>query len=296
MESVRTPDERFENLEGFDFAPNYLELEGFDGMRTHYLDEGPEDAGHVYLCLHGEPSWSYLYRKMIPVFVEAGGRVIAPDFFGFGRSDKPVDDAAYSFDFHRRMLLAFIEKVVPGEFTLVCQDWGGLLGLTLPVDIPDRIARLIVMNTAIAVGMNPGKGFLAWRDYVASNPEFDVGKLMARSVPSGLTDGERAAYEAPFPDPKFMAGVRTFPALVPIDPEMEGAALGRQAAAWWSTEWSGPTFMAIGAQDPVLGPPVMKMLAGLIKGCPEPMVLENAGHFVQESGDEVAKAALAAFG
>lgn len=294
MDSVRTPDERFTSLEGYDFAPRYVELDGFDGMRTHYLDEGPEDAEHVYLCLHGEPTWAYLYRKMIPVFVEGGGRVIAPDFFGFGRSDKPVDDAAYSFGFHRRTLLAFIERVVPGPFTLVCQDWGGLLGLTLPVDIPDRVARLIVMNTALAVGVNPGQGFLEWRDYVASNPEFDVGKLMSRAVP-GLTDGERAAYDAPFPDAKHMAGVRTFPALVPIEPDMEGAEISRRAAAWWASEWSGPTFMAVGAQDPVLGPPVMKMLAGTIGGCPEPMMLEHAGHFVQEAGEEVAKAALAAF-
>lgn len=292
LETLRTPDDRFQDLPGYAFAPRYLELEG---MRMHYLDEGPRDAEHVYLCLHGEPTWAYLYRKMIPVFTAAGGRVIAPDFFGFGRSDKPVDDAVYTYAFHRRTLLAFIEAMELSSFTLVGQDWGGILGLSLPLDVPEKIARLIVMNTALPTGdVDPGPGFEAWKQFVATNPAFSVSGLMKRSTP-GLTDAEAAAYEAPFPDARFMAGVRTFPAIVPVTTAMDGAAQSKKAAAWWATEWTGPTFMAVGVQDPVLGPPAMKALRRIIRGCPEPLMLEGAGHFVQEMGDVVAKAALEAF-
>lgn len=295
IEALRTSDDRFARLPDWPYAPRYLEdLEGFEALRMHYVDEGPPD-GPVFLCLHGEPTWSYLYRKMIPVFVAAGGRVVAPDWFGFGRSDKPVADDVYTFGFHRDSLVRFVERLALREVTLVCQDWGGLLGLTLPVTHPDVVGRLLVMNTAIGTGMSPGKGFLEWRDYVAGNPDFDVAGLMARAVP-GLSDAERAAYDAPFPTPAHKAGVRRFPAIVPIDDAMEGAALGKQAAMYWSTQWSGPTFMAVGAQDPVLGPKVMGMMRQLIRGCPEPLVLEDAGHFVQEKGDVVARAALAAFG
>ena len=231
---------------------------------------------------------------MIPVFVGAGKRVVAPDWFGFGRSDKPVDDATYTFDFHRNTLVRFVEALGLDRVVLVCQDWGGLLGLTLPATHPELISGLVVMNTALAVGLNPGKGFLAWRDFVLSSPDFDVSRLMRRSVP-GITEAEALAYEVPFPGPEYKAGVRTFPSLVPISPEMPGVAEARAAGLFWSTTWSGPTFMAIGMQDPVLGPPAMRMLRGVIRGCPEPMELAEAGHFVQESGDLVAEAALASF-
>ncbi len=248
------------------------------------------------MCLHGEPTWAYLYRKMIPVFVAAGHRVVAPDFFGFGRSDKPVDDAVYTFGFHRGALMRFVTRLDLRGVTLVCQDWGGILGLTLPMDMPGRFDRLIVMNTAIVTGDMPvSKGFLEWRDYVANTPGFDVARLMKRSC-DGLTDAEAAAYAAPFPDDRYKAGVRTFPALVPITPEMEGADVGKRAGAFWSGEWDGKIFMAVGEKDPVLGPPVMKMMQMILKGCPEPLVLPEAGHFVQEQGEVVARAALEAFG
>ncbi len=297
MEFKRTPDERFTDLPDFPYAPHYLEgLAGFDDLRLHYLDEGPEDAEHVFLCLHGEPSWSFVYRKMMPVFLEAGGRVVAPDYFGFGRSDKPVEDEVYTFDFHRRAIVAFIERLNLSRLTLVCQDWGGLIGLTLPMDMPGRFERLLIMNTALGTARSkPPEGFLAWRQYVADNPDFDVGGLMGRAAP-GLSEAELRAYEAPFPDPSYKAGVRRFPAIVPVTEDMPGVAESRRAARWWSEAWSGPTFMAIGAQDPVLGPPVMKKIAQLIRGCPEPVVFEQAGHFVQEHGAPVAEAALAAFG
>jgi pimeloyl-ACP methyl ester carboxylesterase len=294
MDARRTPDERFEDLAGHAYGPHYLSVAHAPSLRLHYLDEGAV-GGPTFLCLHGEPTWSYLYRKMIPVFLEAGGRVIAPDFFGFGRSDKPVEDAVYTFDFHRRTLVELIEALDLGRITLVCQDWGGLLGLTLPMDMPGRFDRLLVMNTALATAeLPPTDGFVAWRNFVASQPDFDVGGLMQRAVP-GLTDEERAGYEAPFVDASYKAGVRTFPAIVPVTPDMEGVTVSRRAAAWWQNAWTGKSFMAVGARDPVLGLPVMKRMRDLIRGCPEPLVLEDEGHFVQESGEVVARAALRAF-
>ncbi len=296
MDVVRTPDERFENLPNWPYAPNYVEgLDGYDGIRIAYADEGAKDADRVFLCLHGEPSWSYLYRRMIPHFVGSGARVVAPDLIGFGRSDKPVRDNDYTFHFHRNMLLRFIEKLDLRNITLVCQDWGGLLGLTLPVDMKDRFKRLIVMNTAIATGMGGSKGFYAWRDYVANTPNLPIGKIIARGTPH-LSEEEVAAYDAPFPDDEYKAGARRFPALVMTDPGMEGIETSKRAAAFWSNDWEGESFMAIGMQDPVLGPPAMQMLRGLIKGCPEPLEIADGGHFVQEWGDEIAIAAMKQFG
>ncbi|UTW54594.1 haloalkane dehalogenase [Kordiimonas sp. SCSIO 12610] len=293
---LRTDDDRFENLPDWPYLPNYIDdLPGYEGLRAHYIDEGDKNAERVFLCLHGEPSWAYLYRHMIPHFLNSGARVVAPDFFGFGRSDKPIDDATYTFNFHRDYLLAFIERLNLKNVTLVCQDWGGLLGLTLPHDMPDRFARLIVMNTTIAIGKPAGKGFDAWRDYVANTPDFPVGQLMKRSSPH-LSEAEVAAYDAPFPDDSYKAGVRRFPQLVMTDPDMNGVETSKKALEFWQNEWQGQSFMAIGMQDPVLGPPAMKALAGIIKNCPEPMEIEEGGHFVQEWGGEIAPAALKHFG
>lgn len=296
IETVRTPDARFENLPGFPYAPQYLDdLPGYEGLRVHYVDEGPQDAERVFLCLHGEPTWAYLFRRMIPVFVESGARVIAPDWLGFGRSDKPVDDAVYGFHFHRNMMLAFIERLDLTDMTLVVQDWGGVLGLTLPHEMPERFSRLLIMNTALATGRSPGEGFLAWRAYAAAHPDLDVGALMKRSTPH-LTEGEVAAYDAPFPDRRHKAGVRRFPDMVMVEPDMEGVATSKRAAQFWRQEWQGETFMAVGMQDPVLGPDTMAAMRTLIRNCPEPMLVEEAGHFVQEWGDEVARKALAHWG
>jgi pimeloyl-ACP methyl ester carboxylesterase len=298
LEALRTPDERFEGLPGFTYAPHYLEgLPGYESLRVHYLDERPAAtaSGRTVLCLHGQPTWCYLYRKMIPLFTAAGLRVVAPDFLGFGRSDKPVDDAVYTFSFHRRMLMRFIEALDLERVTLVVQDWGGLLGLTLPMEYPERIDRLIVMNTGLGLGRSPGPGFDAWKAFVASTPNFGIGTLMKRSV-AGLTGAEAAAYEAPFPDDRYRAGVRRFPALVPVEPGMDGVEESLRAARFFRDRWAGQSFMAIGMQDPVLGAPVMHALAAVIRGCPKPLELPQAGHFVQEHGEEVARAALAAFG
>jgi len=297
-EALRTPDERFRGLQGFTYAPHYLEgLPGYESLRVHYLDERPSAtaSGRTVLCLHGQPTWCYLYRKMIPSFTLAGLRVVAPDFLGFGRSDKPVDDAVYTFSFHRAMLMRFIEALDLERVTLVVQDWGGLLGLTLPMEFPERIDRLIVMNTGLGVGRSPGPVFDAWKAFVASNPSFAIGTLMKRSV-MGLTDAEAAAYDAPFPDDRYRAGVRRFPALVPVEPGMDGVEVSQRAARFFRERWEGQSFMAIGMQDPVLGAPVMHALASVIRGCPPPLELPQAGHFVQEHGEDVARAALAAFG
>ena len=293
---LRTPEERFNDLPDFPYAPNYLDdLNGYESLRMHYVDEGPRDAANIFLCLHGEPTWSYLYRKMIPVFLAAGHRVVAPDYFGFGRSDKPVQDDVYQFDFHRGSLLALIEQLDLSNIIVVCQDWGGLLGLTLPMDLADRISRLVVMNTVLGTGdVKLSKGLSAWRKFVRDNPEFDVGRLMKRSCPN-LSDAEVAAYDAPFPDEQYKAGVRRFPAMIPDHPEARGAELSRRAREWLKTEWAGESLMAIGMQDPNLGPPVMMGLRKYIKGCPEPLEIPDAGHFVQEWGDIVARRALEVF-
>ncbi len=298
MTILRTPDERFQNLPGFPFAPRYVTIKPLpDGpeLRVHYLDEGPADSRSTFLCLHGQPSWSYLYRKMIPVFTASGGRAVAPDLIGFGRSDKPAEESVYTFTVHRETLKRFIEALDLKNITLVCQDWGGLLGLTLPMDLPGRFSRLIVMNTALATGDVPlGEGFLAWRAFSNRSPDMDIAALMRRATPI-LSDTEAEAYAAPFADVSYKAGVRRFPNLVPDNPDADGAALSRRARDWLRNSWQGETFMAIGMKDPVLGAPVMNALAKIIKGCPPPLEIEDAGHFVQEWGDQVAKAALAHF-
>jgi haloalkane dehalogenase len=269
------------SLPGFDYAPRYTTWRDW---RVHYIDEGKGER--TFLCLHGEPTWSYLYRKMIPRFVSTGARVVAPDFVGFGRSDKPEDEALYTFDFHRRFLLDFIEQRGLKHITLVVQDWGGLLGLTLPMEVP-AIDGLFVMNTGLATGDVPlSDGFIAWRAYVAKNPDLACGKLLARACPHISAD-EAAGYDAPFPNPASKAGVRRFPQIVPEKPDDPGAALSRKARDWLQHSWKGETFMAVGAKDPVLGVPVMKLLRSWIRGCPEPVVIENGGHFLQEWGDEV---------
>jgi len=290
---LRTPEERFAGLPGYQFTPHYVDdLPGYEGMRVHYIDKRRERSGKTFLCLHGQPTWSYLYRHMIPVFAEAGHHVVAPDLPGFGKSDKPDDDALYTFEFHRNLLLRLIERLDLRNIVLVCQDWGGLLGLTLPLDLPGRFAGLLVMNTMFATGDAPlSQGFLDWRAWSNRNPDMAVGKLMSRSVPH-LSPAEVAAYDAPYPDATYKAGVRRFPQLVPDAPEAPGAELSRRARDWWTHEWDGPSFMAIGMKDPVLGPVVMADVHHHIRGCPEPLEVLDGGHFVQEWGAPIAHAAL----
>ncbi len=305
IEALRTPDDRFATLPGWPFRPRYVEgLKGYDGLRMHYVDEGPKDAKVAFLCIHGEPSWSYLFRKMIPVFTGAGHRAVAVDLFGFGRSDKPVDDNVYTFHFHRNALLAFVERMDLKNICLVVQDWGGLLGLTLPMEAPQRYTRLLVMNTGMPAGEEAPAGFAMWRAFNRSQPDLKVGELMKRATPI-LTPEEMAAYDAPFPDQRYKGGVRRFPELVMLKEQgaadltplsKDGVETSLRARKFWSEDWKGDSFMAIGMQDPVLGPPSMHFLRKFIKDCPEPMEVADAGHFVQEWGEPIAAAALEKFG
>jgi haloalkane dehalogenase len=295
LTALRTPEARFENLPGFPYAPQRIDdLAGFEGLRMAYIDEGPR-KGPVALCLHGQPTWSYLYRRMIPLLSAAGYRVVAPDLFGFGRSDKPAEPANYTFDFHRDSLQALVTRLDLQNILLVVQDWGGLLGLTLPMDEPKRYTKLLVMNTTLATAEQPlPEGFLAWRAWANANPDMAIGKLIKRGT-AHLTDAEAAAYDAPFPSVHYKAGVQRFPNLVPDNPNAGGVALSRRARDFWSNDWRGQSFMAIGGADPVFNETSMRALAKHIKDCPEPLVLPQAGHFVQEWGDKVVPAALAAY-
>ncbi len=294
-EVLRTPDERFVDLSDWPYAPRYIEdLPGYEGLRMHYVEEGNLDAETTFVCLHGEPTWAYLYRRMMPAFLAAGHRVIAPDWFGFGRSDKPVDDAVYTWDFHRGAITAFFDRMDLRNVCLVVQDWGGLIGLTLPMDYADRITRLLVMNTGLGVGKTPGPGWEAWRAYAEANPDMPVGRVIARGT-THLTDDEIAAYDAPFPDQRYKAGVRAFPEIVPRTPDMPGVETSKRALGFLRERWAGESFVAIGMQDPVLGPDIMRALAGSIRNAPEPMEVQDAGHFVQEWGGPVAAAALQHF-
>lgn len=303
-EALRTPDDRFANLPNWPFAPHYVEnLKGYEGLRMHYVDEGPRDAKATFLCIHGEPSWAYLFRKMIPVFLNAGHRVVAVDMFGFGRSDKPTNDALYTYHFHRNALLSFVEHADLKNICLVVQDWGGVLGLTLPMAAPHRYTRLIAMNTGLPAGEEAPAGFAMWRAFNRSQPDLQVGELMKRATPI-LSEAEMAAYDAPFPDQRYKGGVRRFPELVMLKEQgaadltplsKDGVNTSLQARKFWSEDWNGDSFMAVGMQDPVLGPPSMRFLRTFIKGCPEPMEIADAGHFVQEWGKPIAEAALRRF-
>ena len=296
IEALRTPEERFTLLPGFPWEPRYTDdLAGYEGLRMAWVDEGPRDADHVFLCLHGEPTWGYLYRKMMPVFLEAGHRVVVPDFFGFGRSDKPVEDATYTIDFHRNSLLRLIEHLDLRKITLVCQDWGGIIGLTLPMDMPERFERLVIMNTALPIGEFVSDGFAAWKGFAAAAPDVPVAGLIATDALAQNNLMDALAYDAPFPDAGYKAGVRRFPQLVPVEPGMAGIEYMERARAYFRRDWSGKSFMAIGMRDAVLGEAVMQELRGIIRGCPEPIKVPDAGHFVQEYGEPIARAALAHF-
>ena len=291
---LRTPDSRFADLPGWPYPAQYAQPLGVDGPRMAYVDAGSRGAPVTALCLHGNPAWGYLYRHMLPVFTAAGLRVVVPDLIGFGRSDKPENAAWHQFDTHRQSLLAFIDQLDLRNVMLVCQDWGGIFGLTLPMAAPQRFTRLLVMNTTLATG-ETSPGFKAWRDYSNSQPDLAVGKLLKRGK-RDLPDAEAAGYDAPFPDASYKAALRAFPNLVPEGADAPGAAISRAAQAFWQRDWQGQSFMAVGAQDPVLGGPTMDALRAHIRGCPPPMVVAEGGHFVQEWGGPIAAAALAHFG
>ncbi|MET0312165.1 MAG: tRNA adenosine(34) deaminase TadA [Burkholderiaceae bacterium] len=257
-DALRTPDARFAGLPGYPWVPRYIaDLPSLAGLRMHYLDEGPADAAVTWLCLHGNPAWSYLYRTMIPVFLAAGHRVVAPDMPGFGRSDKPKRESAHGFEWHRQVLLEFVERLALENVVLTVQDAGGLLGLTLPMVAPGRYRGLLVLDT-----------------------------------PMGTED--RAAYEAPFPDSGHRAALRAFPGVIPQEPDDPGAQLTRLALDFWRGQWSGRSMMAAGTQQPAPGG-VVETLRGHIRGSSEPAELPQAGHPAPQHGEAIARAAVGYF-
>ncbi len=300
MDVVRTPDERFVDLPGHPFAPHYVEVPAGDGLdpsatlRVHHLDEGPPD-GPVVLLLHGEPSWSYLYRHMIPVLVDAGLRCVAPDLVGFGRSDKPVERRDHTYARHVEWLRSTVFGALDlRDVTLVCQDWGGLLGLRLVGEHPERFARVVAANTFLPTGDRPlGEGFLRWRRFSQEVEDFPVGSIVAGGCTSTLSPEVVAAYDAPFPDDRSKAGARQFPLLVPASPDDAGAEENR--AAWRVLEgFDRPFLCAFSDQDPVTAG-ADGVLRERIPGCRgrAHVTIEGGGHFLQEDrGPELAAAVV----
>jgi tRNA(adenine34) deaminase len=298
-DALRPPDDWFEGLTDYPWQAHYVsDLPALGGLRLHYLDENKTASPAeqlTYLCLHGNPAWSYLYRKMIPVFTGHHHRVVAPDLIGFGKSDKFKKASAHSFNFHRQVLMELIERLNLRNIVLVVQDWGGILGLTLPMAMPERFVGLLVMNTTLTTGEKAlSDGFLRWRAWCKDNPDFDVGKLLMRGN-RHLSANEVAAYNRPYTDKGHRAALHAFPPMVPEHLDSPGASIARQAEDFWRHHWQGESLMAIGMQDPVLGESVMRDLQKNIRHCPEPMLLPAAGHFVQEHGQSIAEAAVQLF-
>ena len=288
MSIFRTPDSRFEGLPDFPFEPHYLDQ---DGLRMHYLDEG---AGDPVLCLHGEPTWSFLYRKMIPALAGVG-RVVAPDYFGFGRSDKPTDVGWYSFDRHYGSILRLVEDLDLRKLTLVVQDWGGPIGLRFAVEQPERVERLVIMNTLVGGGRPPSETWLRFRDLVrAAGGNFQPGRLIRRTAVRGLTDEVVAAYDAPFPVPESKAGALAFPEHVPTEPEHPNTA-PLMAIRDALRTWEKPALVLFGDSDPIFAPRVAERIAELIPGALPAELIPNAGHFVQEDAGEEAAARIVEF-
>lgn len=283
MNVIRTPEERFKRLSNYPFSPNYLEV---DGMRMHYVDEGPKD-GTVILMMHGEPSWSYLYRHMIPVCVAAGHRVIAPDLIGFGKSDKLSDMSDYSYKKHMDWMQSFIDQLELKDITLVCQDWGSLIGLRLAAENEPRFKAIAVGNGMLPTG-DEGRiptAFKIWQKFAMHSPWFPIARIVSLGTFKGFSKEERRAYDAPFPSSKYKAGARAFPRLVPTTPN--DPANGANKAAWKILEkWEKPFLTLFSNGDPImkgLDKIFLNRIPGT-KGMPHKTL--TGGHFLQEdSGD-----------
>ncbi|HSH01661.1 MAG TPA: haloalkane dehalogenase [Anaerolineae bacterium] len=279
---LRTPDDRFQNLPDYPFTPHYLQQA--DGLRLHYLDEGPPDAAETILCLHGEPSWSFLYRHMIPLLGQHH-RVLAPDFIGFGRSDKLPSPQDYSFQFHLDTLVWFLDRLDLTGVTIVVQDWGGLLGLTAVSQHPHRFRRLVIMNTFLPTGHEDlGEAFYKWQRFSQRVPDLPIGRIIKGSLAPGNTLPPEviAGYEAPFPDASYKAGAAIWPSLVPTTPEDDGAAQ-MAAARHFLQSWDRPALVMFSDSDPITGgaAPFFRQLIPTASKQPG-IVIKNAGHFLQE--------------
>lgn len=284
MEILRTPDERFAGLDGFDFTPHYSQVtDAQDGtrLRIHHLDEGPRDAAPV-LLMHGEPSWCYLYRRFVPDLVARGHRVVAPDLIGFGRSDKPARRDDYTYERHVQWMSDWLTQLDLTGITLFCQDWGGLIGLRLVAAFPERFARVVVSNTGLPVGTGATDGFRAWLDFSQNVPVFPVGMIVNGGCHRDLSPAEIAAYDAPFPDESYKEGARQFPTLVPITPE-HGSVAENKAAWDVLAHFDKPLLTAFGAEDAITRGgerPFIERVPGA-QGQAH-TVLQGAGHFLQE--------------
>lgn len=285
MEIKRTPDKQFENLPDYAFAPNYADVG--DGLRLHYVDEGPRDARPV-IMMHGEPSWSYLYRHMIRPVAAAGLRVVAPDLIGFGRSDKPTQTSDYSYTRHVGWMLDWLDQMNLKNAVLFCQDWGGLIGLRLVAARPEKFDAVIAGNTFLPTGEGKAsEAFLKWQHFSQTVPEFPTGKILQGATVRELTDAEVAAYDAPYPDESYKAGARIFPALVPTSPDMDGAADNREAWAKVFSQWDKPFVTCFSDQDPVTagGDKVFQSRIPGTKDQPH-RTIKAGGHFLQEDQPE----------
>jgi len=280
MEKLRTSDERFKGLTDYPFAPNYVTVG--DDLRLHYVDEGAKNARPV-LMMHGEPSWSFLYRYMIPPVAEAGFRVIAPDLIGFGKSDKPMETGDYSYTAHVEWMLEWFDSLDLSGVVLFCQDWGGLIGLRLVAARPERFAAVIAGNTMLPIGEGtPPDAFLAWQQFSQTVPEFPTGMILQGASVRELSPEDVAAYDAPYPDESYKAGARIFPALVPTEPDHDGVADNRQA---WKvlSAWDKPFVTCFSDQDPVTkgGDKIFQSKVPGAKDQPH-RTIKNGGHFLQE--------------
>ncbi|GAA0853043.1 haloalkane dehalogenase [Aliiglaciecola litoralis] len=289
MEYLRTPDSCFSNLPDYDFTPHYIEVDDFEGasLRMHYVDEGPKDAP-VVLMLHGEPSWSFLYRNMITQVSQQGFRVIAPDLIGFGRSDKPTKQTDYTYQRHVDWLSNLISMLKLNDITLVCQDWGGLLGLRLVADYPNNFARVCAANTFLPTGNESlGKAFHQWKEFSQQVPIFPAGGIIKGATTTELSEQVINAYNAPFPDESYKAGARVFPLLVPASPQ-DPASVPNQQAWQKLKQWRKPFLTAFSDSDPVTAGGD-KIFQKLIPGCQgqQHTTIKNAGHFLQEDQSEV---------
>ena len=288
MDAYRIPAECFDSLPGYDFDPHYIEQ---DGLRLHYLDEG---AGPAVLLLHGEPTWSYLYRKVIPELT-ATARAIAPDYFGFGRSDKPLRIEDYTYDFHVRAITLLAEELDLRDATVVVQDWGGPIGLRLAVENPDRIGKLVIMNTGIGGGRPPSDEWLRFRDWLRRlGTELIPGRLVQISAVQPISDDVVEAYSEPWPVPEAKAGIVAFPDLVPISPDHPDLP-AHLAVRERLGHWEKPALVLFSDSDPIFSPHVAERIAEHIPGALPPEIVAGAGHFLQEDQGELIGKRIARF-